>query len=76
MTCCLFGRSVEPMRVLLSWGADSQLMDDVQGNTAAHLAVRSNNFPAVLQLDEAGVNWRICNKIGLYPYQVSLLLSI
>lgn len=71
MTCCLFGRSVEPLQVLLGWGADMRLSDELHGNTAAHLAVRSNNLSAVLQLDEAGVDWRMTNNLGLYPYQVS-----
>ncbi|KAH9280118.1 Palmitoyltransferase ZDHHC13 [Echinococcus granulosus] len=71
MTCCLFGRSAEPLQVLLSWGADMRLLDELHGNTAAHLAVRSNNFTAVLQLDEAGVDWRMTNNLGLYPYQMS-----
>lgn len=70
MTCCLFGRTVEPVQVLLGWGADPRLVDELQGNTAAHFAVRSNNLPAVLQLDEAGVDWRVKNKLGLFPYQV------
>ncbi|KAL5969415.1 Palmitoyltransferase ZDHHC17, partial [Taenia solium] len=71
MTCCLFGRSVEPLQVLLGWGADMRLSDELHGNTAAHLAVRSNNLSAVLQLDEAGVDWRMTNNLGLYPYQMS-----
>ncbi|VDM34047.1 unnamed protein product [Hydatigera taeniaeformis] len=71
MTSCLFGRSTEPLQVLLGWGADMRLVDEVHGNTAAHLAVRSNNLSAVLQLDEAGVDWRMTNNLGLYPYQMS-----
>uniref|UniRef100_A0A5K3ELU6 Palmitoyltransferase n=1 Tax=Mesocestoides corti TaxID=53468 RepID=A0A5K3ELU6_MESCO len=70
MACCVLGRSVEPIRLLISWGADTNLTDDL-GNTAAHLAVRSTNLPAVMCLADSRVDWHIPNKQGLFPYQMS-----
>lgn len=71
MVCCKHARSVDPIRLLLSWGADVNLVDDL-GNSAAHIAVEANNISAVLLLEDAKVDWKILNKRGLFPYEVSL----
>uniref|UniRef100_A0A183SIY4 ANK_REP_REGION domain-containing protein n=1 Tax=Schistocephalus solidus TaxID=70667 RepID=A0A183SIY4_SCHSO len=70
MVCCMHARSVDPIRLLISWGANIDLVD-YRGNTAAHHAVRTSNIAAVLQLEELNVNWVVLNKDGHAPYQMS-----
>ncbi len=70
MVCCMHPRSVDPIRLLVNWGANLELVDS-RGNTAIHIAVLNANFAAILLLDEYKVNWLVTNADGLYPYQVS-----
>lgn len=65
--------SLDPTRLLLTFGASTTMQDSVRGNTALHFAIEVRNSVAVSCLVMAGAPLDIMNKQGVTPY--SLLSS-
>ncbi|CAH1388918.1 unnamed protein product [Nezara viridula] len=65
--------SLDPTRLLLTFGASTTMQDSVKGNTALHYAIETRNTLAVSSLVSAGANFDITNIQGLSAY--SLLSS-
>ena len=54
--------SLDPTRLLLTFGASTAMQDTVKGNTALHYAIETHNILAVSSLVISGANLDIANK--------------
>ncbi|KAF4521454.1 hypothetical protein B566_EDAN001751 [Ephemera danica] len=65
--------SLDPTRLLLTFGASSSVQDRVHENTALHCAILAKNHTAVTTLIEHGASLEIPNAQGMTPYSLLML---
>ncbi|KAL1116290.1 hypothetical protein AAG570_005785, partial [Ranatra chinensis] len=73
MWSCHKVSSLDPTRLLLTFGASTTMQDNVHGYTALHWAILAKNHTAVSTLTQLNANLDIADKQGITPY--SLLSS-
>lgn len=60
-----------PLRLLIRKGADIDVKEDLQGNTALHLAAQERNYTAVSELINAGADVTIRNQQQETPLDIA-----
>ncbi|XP_014256547.1 palmitoyltransferase Hip14 isoform X2 [Cimex lectularius] len=70
MWSCQKVTSLDPTRLLLTFGASTTMQDAVQGNTALHWAISSRNHLAVSSLIMNGASLDIQNAQGISAYNL------